>query len=204
MRMLVKSGLLLLLFVISGCATAPPSQPGDLCSVFSEYRDWYEAAVDTRDKWGAPVHVSMAIMKQESSFRSDAAPPMQYFLGFIPIGRASDAYGYAQAKDAVWGEYVSEAGGWFADRDEFEDAIDFIGWYIDKTYRVNNVSKWDAYNQYLNYHEGMGGYRRNSHQKKLWLLKVARKVDNQAKSYSQQYWGCKEDLEKGWFFRLFS
>jgi hypothetical protein len=66
------------------------------------------------------------------------------------------------------------------------------------------VSKWDAYNQYLNYHEGRGGFSRKSYNKKPWLLKVARKMDNQANTYSQQFWGCKEDLEKGWFMRLFS
>lgn len=28
-----------------------------------------------------------------------------------------------------------------------------MGWYIQKSQRVNGVSKWDAYGQYLNYHE---------------------------------------------------
>jgi hypothetical protein len=182
----------------------PPAKPNNLCSIFYENRDWYDAAVKTREKWGAPVHVTMAIMKQESGFRHDAAPPMEYFLGFIPIGRASDAYGYAQAKDAVWGEYTDATGSWFASRDDFADAMDFIGWYMHQTQRVNKVSKWDTYNQYLNYHEGRGGFRRQSYNKKPWLLKVARKVDNQANTYSQQFWGCKEDLEKGWFMRLFS
>ena len=49
------------------------------------------------------MHVPLAMMYQESSFKHDAAPPMEYFLGFIPIGRASDAYGYAQAKTMTWG-----------------------------------------------------------------------------------------------------
>ena len=35
---------------------------------------------------------------------------MEYFLGFIPIGRASDAYGYAQAKTMTWDDYVRETG----------------------------------------------------------------------------------------------
>jgi hypothetical protein len=194
---------ILLLAAISGCATNPPAQPHDICSIFRENSDWYESAMDAREKWGAPVHVTMAIMKQESSFIEDAAPPMQYFLGFIPIGRASDAYGYAQAKDDVWGEYTSGPGGWFADRDDFGDAIDFIGWYMYHTQRINKVSMWDTYNQYLNYHEGRGGYSRGSHNKKPSLLKIARKVDSQAKNYSQQYWGCKQALDRGWFWQLF-
>jgi len=189
--------------LLSGCATSPPKNPENLCSIFEEKRDWYEAAIDARDKWGAPVHVPMAMMYQESSFKYNAAPPMQYFLWIIPIGRASDAYGYAQVKTATWDEYVDATGNWFADREDFDDAIDFMGWYIYKTNKVNKVSKWDAYNQYLNYHEGRGGYRRKTYNKKPWLIKVAKKVDRRAVRYSKQYWGCKDELSRNWFMRTF-
>jgi hypothetical protein len=39
--------------------------------------------------------VQMAIMKQESAFVADARPPRDWFLGFIPLGRPSSAYGLA-------------------------------------------------------------------------------------------------------------
>ncbi|PID43334.1 MAG: hypothetical protein CSA52_02175 [Gammaproteobacteria bacterium] len=193
----MKLFVILLCLLIAACASSPPRNPGNICEIFRENRNWYDAAIATREKWGVPVHIPMAIMKQESSFRHDAAPPMQYFLWIIPIGRASDAYGYPQAKESTWDEYIGETGNGFADREDFSDAIDFIGWYIHKTGRINKVSKWDAYNQYLNYHEGRGGYRRKSYQKKTWLLKVARKVERQAKKYSEQYWGCKKELAEG-------
>jgi hypothetical protein len=186
--------------LLSACATLPPEQPNDICEVFKEKPDWHEAALDMKERWGVPVHIPMAIMYQESSFKYDAAPPMEYFLGFIPIGRASDAYGYSQAKTPVWGEYIDDAGSAFADRDDFEDAIDFVGWYMNRSSRINKVSKWDTYAQYLNYHEGHGGYRRATYQKKPWLKKVARKVEARAKKYSEQYWGCKDDLSVGWFW----
>ena len=189
--------------LLSGCATSTPKDPENLCSIFEEKRDWYEAAIEARDKWGAPVHVPMAMMYQESSFRYNAAPPMQYFLWIIPVGRASDAYGYAQVKTATWDEYVDATGNWFADREDFDDAIDFMGWYIYKTNKVNKVSKWDTYNQYLNYHEGRTGYRRKTYNKKPWLIKVAKKVDQRAIRYSKQYWGCKDELSRNWFMRTF-
>ncbi|MGL5469163.1 MAG: hypothetical protein ACRDCT_13405, partial [Shewanella sp.] len=91
-----------LMALVSGCATSPPQSPENICDIFQEHRSWYTAAKETRDKWGVPVHVPLAMMYQESSFKHNAAPPMQYFLGFIPIGRASDAYGYAQAKTMRW------------------------------------------------------------------------------------------------------
>lgn len=192
--------ILLAVSVLSACSTLPPKHPQDLCKIFEEKPDWHDAAVETREKWGVPVHIPMAIMYQESSFRYDAAPPMQYFLGFIPIGRASDAYGYSQAKTPVWGEYVEDAGSAFSDRDDFEDAIDFVGWYMNRSNKINKVSKWDTYAQYLNYHEGHGGYRRGSYEKKPWLKKVARKVAARAKKYSEQYWACKDELNSSWFW----
>ena len=192
---------ILLVLMLVGCASSPPKNPENICEIFYEKRDWYEAAQASRERWGTPVHIPMAIMYQESSFRADAAPPMEYFLWIIPIGRASDAYGYPQAKTPVWGEYVDDVGSVFSDRDDFEDAVDFIGWYMNKSNRINKVSKWDAYAQYLNYHEGHGGYRRGSYHKKPWLKKVAKKVEARAKRYSEQYWGCKENLQRNWFMR---
>lgn len=192
--------VLLMLSQLVACAVSPPKNPDNICEIFQEKPDWYDAAVETRQRWGAPVHIPMAIMYQESRFKYDAQPPMEYFLWFIPIGRASDAYGYSQAKTPVWGEYQDDAGGWMADRDEFDDAIDFVGWYMHRTNKVNKVSKWDAYGQYLNYHEGQGGYRRGSYKSKPWLTQVARKVEARAKRYSEQYWGCKDDLASSWFW----
>ncbi len=100
--------LLLTLFV-TACATPPPKNPDNICHIFFENRDWYEASKDMNKKWGTPIHVPIAMMYQESSFKHDAAPPMQYFW-FIPIGRASDAYGYAQAKTMTWDDYKRETG----------------------------------------------------------------------------------------------
>jgi len=161
-RRLFLFSLTLLITAMSGCATIPPSNPDNICSIFKENRDWYNAAIDAKNKWGVPVQVPMAIMYQESSFQYDAEPPMRYFLWVIPIGRASDAYGYSQAKTVAWREYKRETGNRSADRDNLEDAMDFMGWYINKTQRINKVSKWNAYGQDLSYHEGRGGYRKKS------------------------------------------
>ncbi len=189
--------------ILAGCATSPPRDPENLCAIYQENRGWYKAAVNTREKWGVPVHVPLAMMYQESSFKHNAAPPMQYFLGFIPIGRASDAYGYAQAKTATWDDYVKETGNRWSSRSNFDDAMDFMGWFIYKSNKINGVSKWDARNQYLNYHEGWGGYKRKSYQSKAWLVKVADRVDQRSRRYASQYQSCKKDLDSSWLWRLF-
>lgn len=188
--------------VLAGCATAPPEQPDDLCEIFREKRDWYDAAADMRDKWGVPIHVPMAIMYQESSFKHNAVPPRDYLLWIIPWGRISSAYGYSQAKTPTWEDYQRETGNGWASRDDFDDAIDFMGWFISKTHKVNGVSKWNAYEQYLNYHEGWGGYRRQTYAQKGWLIQTSRKVQDRASRYSAQLRTCEEELKRGWFERL--
>ena len=189
---------LLSLLVLSGCATSPPAQPENICSIFREKSDWYDDTADATERWGTPAHVMLAMMYQESSFKADAQPPMQYFL-FIPIGRASTAYGYAQAKDEVWGEYQEQSGNGWSSRDDFADAIDFMGWYTSKSQKHNGTTKLDAYNQYLKYHEGWGGFRRGTYRQKAWLPPVARKVDDRARRYATQLRSCKDELGSSWF-----
>lgn len=192
---------LLPLLWLAGCSSTPPDNPDNLCDIFTEKHSWYEAAVEMQQKWGTPVHVPMAMMYQESGFRHDARPPMRYFLWIIPLGRASSAYGYSQAKMPTWKDYVRETGNRWASRDDFEDAMDFMGWFTYKTHKLNGVSKWDAYHQYLNYHEGWGGYRRGSYTRKRWLITAAGKVDQRSRRYAGQYGQCREELGRGWLWR---
>ena len=184
---------LLLLTACSSTTTNRPDNPENICDIFRQNSDWYEAALDMQTRWRVPLTVSMAMMYQESSFRHDAKPPMDYFL-FIPLGRRSSAYGYAQVKDETWNDYKDQTGNGWADRDDFADAIDFMGWYSYKTSRVNKVAPSDAYNQYLNYHEGWGGFRRGTHYQKRWLLKTSRVVDARAKRYAVQFQQCRSSL----------
>ena len=182
------------LLLLSACSTTPPANPENICEIFREKPSWHEAALDAKEKWGVPVHVPMAMMYQEYTFRHDAQPPKDYLLGIIPWGRVSSAYGYAQAKDEVWSDYRKETNRWSPDRDDFSDALDFMGWYMSKAQKVNGVSKWDAYAQYLNYHEGWTGYRNGTHQSKKWLLNTAQKVKDRASRYSAQYAACSGNL----------
>jgi len=177
-----------LLAGLTACSTRPPAQPENLCQIFREKPEWHKAALKMNEKWGTPIQVVMAMMYQESSFVHDAQPPMQYFL-FIPTGRASSAYGYAQVKDETWADYQRETGNGWSDRDDFADAIDFMGWYTHKAQRLNGTSKWDAYGQYLNYHEGWGGYRRGSYRSKARISSPAGAGSgNQIRSQKCRYW----------------
>lgn len=177
------------LLCLSGCTTEPPTNTEDLCSIFHEKDGWYSSAVEVHEKYGVPINVAMSIMAQESGYRADAQPPMRWFL-FIPYGRGSSSYGYAQAQDPVWEDYKSEEGGMFSSRSNFEDSLDFIGWYMTKSKNKNGVAFNDAFNQYLNFHEGWGGYQRKTYLGKNWLLGVARKVHQRSERYKQQLQHC--------------
>lgn len=198
---------LVLLFCVSllgACTATQPKNTEDICDIFREKDDWYDDAADSTKEWGSPIAVMMAIMYQESRFQSKAKPPRKKILGFIPGPRPSSAYGYSQAKKSTWKDYKRSAGRYGADRDDFSDAIDFIGWYNFQSHKRSGISRKDTYRLYLAYHEGHGGYNRGTFRKKKWLMDVARKVERKANSYQQQLVGCEEKLKSGgWLFGWF-
>ena len=188
-----------------GCSSSPPKNVNDVCAIFEEKDGWYDAAAEARDEWGSPIPVMMAIMHQESRFQAKAKPPRKKIFGFIPGPRPTDAYGYSQALGSTWDGYERSAGRYFADRDDFDDAIDFIGWYNDQSWRRSGIAKSDSYRLYLAYHEGHGGFNRGTFRNKQWLIDVAHKVERKASAYSGQLKRCEKDLQSdgGWFFGLF-
>ena len=188
---------LCLLSLLSGC-TSTPKNINDSCAIFEEKDDWYDDAMDSYEKWGAPVELQLSIIYQESRFEHDAKPPRDTLLWVIPWFRKSSAFGYAQAVDGTWDAYVEDSGNWGADRDDFEDVTDFIGWYVHTSHRKLGIAKNDAYRQYLAYHEGHLGYRRKTYANKPWLMKTARRVQKRANVYRVQLTRCEEDLSRGW------
>ena len=182
-----------------GCASAPPKQQENLCAIFDQYPEWYDAAKASEDKWGTPPHILMAFVKLESAYRHDAKPPRDWFL-FIPLGRKSSAEGYAQVKDEAWEEYEDEVGGFFTSRSDMEDALDCSGWYNYKSNKTLGISKWDPKRMYLAYHEGRGGYARGSYKSKPDVVRYANRVDWQAREYGAQLRQCEDRFKcRHWY-----
>lgn len=186
-------GGVLLALLAGSCATrpdGPPSDQANLCAIFEQRPDWQDAVTASARKWGAPVPVQMAILWKESSFRAKARPPKRYMWGFIPRGRASSAFGYAQAIDGTWDWYRKETGNRGADRDDFEDATDFVGWYMSRTRRVNGVPMEDAFHHYIAYHQGHAGYNSGRWKGVSWLQQVASDVQMRSRTYASQLPRC--------------
>ena len=197
-----RRGLVCLsLVLLAGCVTSPPRQIDNICHIFDEKNGWYEDAKASQKRWGTPIPIMMAFMHQESRFQPKAKPPRGKFLWIFPGPRASSAYGFSQAKTETWDWYIKSSGNRGADRDDFEDAVDFVGWYNRQSQKRSKIGLTSAYNLYLAYHEGHGGYNRRTYNKKAWLKTVAKKVSARAQTYGRQLKGCEKRLESsGWWF----
>ncbi len=181
--------LCLVTYLLTACSTIPltPHNTENLCATFKEKRGWYNASNATFKKWGVPIPVQMAIMHQESHFVADAAPPSGFFSW---LGFGSSSYGYPQAKDETWRDYQRKSGNNSAKRDQFADACDFIGWYSQTSYKKLGIAKNDTRNLYLAYHEGHGGFQKQTYNQKPWLLQISNKVANRAQLFQQQLGAC--------------
>ncbi len=146
--------------------------------------------MDVQRRWHVPVAVQMAIIHQESKFNATAKPPRTKLLWFIPWSRPSTAYGYSQALNSTWELYRKSDGSFWASRENFSDGVDFIGWYANQAHRRAHIPRDNAYDLYLAYHEGVGGYQRKTYLQKKWLIQVAHKVSARAQIYKAQLARC--------------
>ena len=190
MNRFLKLAIVALVASCGGGNYKAPRNLDNACAIVTERPAYLRAMKKSERRWGIPVHVQMATIHQESKFIGDARTPHRYLLGVIPIGRQSSAYGYSQALDGTWEEYVEKTGNRRARRDRIDDATDFMGWYMDGSARRLGISKLDATSQYLAYHEGRGGYARGSYRSKGWLMNVANRVGSRSETYRVQLASC--------------
>lgn len=191
MSRLLRISALVLLASCGGGNFSAPRNLDNACAIVAERPNYLRDMQRVERRWGVPIHVQMATIHQESRFVGNARTPFSYALGVIPMGRQSSAYGYSQALDATWDEYRDDTRSRGARRDRFDDATDFMGWYMNGSYEKLGISKLDARNQYLAYHEGRTGYARGSHNSKSWLLRVSSDVATRAETYRQQLASCR-------------
>ena len=193
MSRLLRAMVILLLAAScgGGGSGTSPRNLDNACSILQQRPTYIRAFRAAERRWGVPVHVQMATIYQESKFDSDARTPLRYKLGVIPVGRQSSAYGYSQALDGTWKEYLRDEGRRNARRDNIRDATDFMGWYMKQSRDELGIPLTDARRQYLAYHEGRGGYRRGSYNSKPWLLRVSTEVGQRSETYKRQLQSCR-------------
>lgn len=159
----------------------------NICEVLNNHQDWQDSLVEVEKKWGVEKNLILAFIHQESRFQSNAKPHKN---AHIHNNTPSNAYGFAQVKDETWDWYQFKTHNYKGVRDNFDDAVDFMGWYIGVSTNRLNISKKDVLRQYLAYHEGHGGFERKTFIQKPWLIAVAKKVSRKAKVYKNQLRNC--------------
>ena len=192
---------LIFLFIVA-CTTIKPYMSVDSCILFKEKKSWYKATKKSYDKWKVPISLQLAIIRQESSFQQFAKPKRKKILGIIPGSRPSSAFGYAQVTNPTWNWYKSSTGNKNASRANFHDITDFIGWYVEQSNKILGLSKKDAFNQYLAYHEGHNGWKNQSYKSKKWLIETAKIVEINSNKYNSQLNQCEKELNKKGFFGI--
>ena len=95
-------------------------------------------------------------------------------------------------------EYQKETGQNRANRSNFDNSVDFIGWYLSKASSVR-IRNYEVDKLYLAYHEGYGGYKRRSYKDKDWLIDVAKKVKYNAVRYERQLKNCPLKEKRGFW-----
>ena len=192
---------IIFIFVVA-CTKIETIDTADSCILFKQKKNWYKATKKSYDKWNAPISLQLAIINQESSFQQFAKPKRKRLFGLIPGSRPSTAFGYAQVTKPTWECYKTINGKKNASRANFTDITDFIGWYSEQTTKMLGISKKDSYNQYLAYHEGHGGWKKESYKSKKWLMEVAKNVETTANKYNNQLKQCENKLNKKGFFGI--
>ena len=188
---------IIMIFAVSislvGCSVINPSVPrnqDNACSILDEHRSWKRYLTRSKRQWGIPIEIQMAVVWKESNFQSRVKPPRKKILWIIPGKRPTSAKGYAQAIDGTWDLYKRNTGKRFVRRTSFKHSTDFIGWYLNRAHEKLKISKTDAYNLYLAYHEGISGYSQKSYKSKTSLKSAANKVQQKATLYKKQLKKC--------------
>ena len=174
------------IFFLVSCSSIP-KYPSNACKIFGEKYLWY---------YDVPIYVILAFVKKESGFNRWAKPKRKKLFKIVPYKRPSSSFGYSQAVKKTWEQYKNETNNPLALRTRFKDSAMFIGWYINKTNKINNIPKNDAYRQYLNYYLGWGDYAKKVYKTDKKSIILAKNVQKQSNIYKSQLRECKKILDR--------
>ena len=136
----------------------------------------------------------MAFVNKESGFNRWAKPKRTKIFKVVPYKRPSSSFGYSQAVKKTWELYKNETNSPLALRMRFKDSVMFIGWYIRKTNKINNIPLNDSYRLYLNYYLGWGNYSKKIYKTDKKAIIFAKSVEKQSNIYKNQLRECQKNL----------
>ena len=190
---LILFSLLVFLFFLTSCSSVP-KYTSNACKIFDEKYLWYKHSKKSSEKYGAPIHIILAFVNKESGFNRWAKPKRTKLFKIVPYKRPSSSFGYSQAVKKTWELYKTETNNPLALRTRFKDSVMFIGWYMNKTKKINKIPLNDSYRQYLNYYLGWGNYAKKVYKTDKKAIILAKKVQKQSKIYKNQLSECQKSL----------
>ena len=193
--MILNRNLIYLLafsFLVS-CSSVP-KYPQNACKIFGEKYLWYKSVKKSSERYGAPIHIILAFVNKESGFNRWAKPKRTRLFKIVPYKRPSSSFGYSQAVNKTWELYKTETNNPLALRARFKDSVMFIGWYMQKTKKINKIPLNDSYRQYLNYYLGWGNYANKVYKTDKKAVIFAKNVQKQSKIYKSQLLECEKNL----------
>tara|TARA_Y100000590_G_scaffold405611_1_gene494095 strand:- start:1981 stop:2592 length:612 start_codon:yes stop_codon:yes gene_type:complete len=183
----------LIFFFIASCSSIPKS-PQNACKIFGQNYLWYKSAKKSSETYEVPIHIILAFVNKESGFNRWARPKRTKIFKIVPYKRPSSSLGYSQAVKKTWELYKTETNNAFALRTRFKDSVMFIGWYMNKTKKINKVPLTDSYRQYLNYYLGWGSYSKKVYKTDKKAIIFAKSVQKQSQIYKSQLKKCQKNL----------
>ncbi len=197
LKKILKNNLnyLIIFFFIVSCSSIP-KYPNNACKIFGERYLWYKHVKKSSQKYDVPVHIILAFVNKESGFNRWAKPKRTKLFKVVPYKRLSSSLGYSQAIKKTWELYKTETDNPLALRTRFKDSVMFIGWYINKTNKINKIPRNDSYRQYLNYYLGWGDYAKKVYKVDKKSVIFAKSVEKQSKIYKSQLRECQKSLDK--------
>ena len=197
LKKILKNNLnyLIIFFFIVSCSSIP-KYPNNACKIFGERYLWYKHVKKSSQEYDVPVHIILAFVNKESGFNRWAKPKRTKLFKVVPYKRLSSSLGYSQAIKKTWELYKTETDNPLALRTRFKDSVMFIGWYINKTNKINKIPRNDSYRQYLNYYLGWGDYAKKVYKVDKKSVIFAKSVEKQSKIYKSQLRECQKSLDK--------
>ena len=190
----INKFIFVLLFFLTACSSVP-KYPNNACKIFGQNYLWYKYTKKSSETYGAPVHIILAFVNKESGFNRWAKPKRTKLFKIVPYKRPSSSFGYSQAVKKTWELYKNETNNPLALRTSFKDSVMFIGWYINKTNKINKISLKDSYRQYLNYYLGWGNYSRKTYKTDKKAIIFAKNVEKKSNIYKGQLRECQSSLD---------
>ena len=195
-KILNKNFIYFIVFIFIASCSSVPKYPQNACKIFGEKYSYLKYSRAASKKWNVPISSILAVINKESGFRRFAKPKRTKIFKIIPYRRPSSSLGFSQAVNKTWELYKKETNSPLALRTRFKDSVMFIGWYINKTNRINKIPLNDSYRQYLNYYLGWGNYSKEVYKTDKKAIIYAKKVEKQSKVYKSQLKECQKSLDR--------